>query len=295
MTGHALRRARAYLDMVKIEHTLFAAPFCLSALLVATGGRPSGRLVIWVVVALTAARSAAMAFNRIVDAHWDALNERTCGRHIPRGVITRGAAGAFTVAAVALFVIAAWQLNGVALALSPVALAVILGYSYTKRWTRWSHVVLGLALSIAPVGAWIAARARIELPPLVLAAGVVTWVAGFDILYALQDIAFDRRVGLHSLPAALGPARALWVARLLHALSALALLGFGVAAGLATAYFVGVLLMAALIAYEHTLVRPQDLSRVNTAFFTVNGTVSLVFLAATAVDLYVLGGAGLQP
>jgi len=281
--------------MVKIEHTLFAAPFCLSALLVATGGRPSGRLVVWVVVALTAARSAAMAFNRIVDAHLDALNERTRGRHIPRGVITRGAAIGFTATAAALFVIAAWQLNGLALALSPAALLVVLGYSYTKRWTRWSHMVLGLALSIAPVGAWVAARGKIEFPPLVLAAGVVAWVAGFDILYALQDLAFDRSIGLHSLPAALGPARALWIARLLHALSALALLGFGGVAGLGTAYFVGVLLMAALIAYEHTLVGPQDLSRVNTAFFTVNGTVSLVFLAATAVDLYVLGRAVPRP
>ena len=284
-----------YLEMVKIEHTLFAAPFCLSALLVATGGRPSGRLLFWVVVALTSARSAAMAFNRIVDAPLDALNERTRGRHIPRGVIGRRAAAGFTAAAAALFVIAAWQINDLALALSPVALVVILGYSFTKRWTRWSHLVLGLSLSIAPVGAWIAARAQIELPPLVLAVGVVSWVAGFDILYALQDIAFDRREGLHSLPAALGPWRALWIARLLHAASAMALVGFGLAAGLGAAYFAGALLMAALITYEHALVRPDDLSRVNTAFFTVNGAVSLLFLASTAADIYLTRGATALP
>lgn len=279
------------LELIKFEHSVFALPFALSALLVASAGRPSGWVLGWVIVAMVAARSAAMAHNRLADEKLDAQNPRTRDRHLPRGLVSRGEVWALVVGASAVFVLACAMLNRLCLALSPVALAAVLLYSYTKRFTVLTHYLLGLCLAIAPVGAWIAATGAFALEPLVLAAGVVFWVAGFDIIYACQDYEFDRRAGLYSLPAALGIAPALWAARVGHALSVGFLFAFGALCGLGAAYAAGVALIGLLLLYEHTLVRADDLSRVNVAFFTVNGFISMLFLVATGADL-LLGGAG---
>jgi len=290
-SARPLKRLRLMLGLIKIEHTIFAAPFCLASLLVATGGRPEPRLLLWVVVALTAARASAMAFNRLVDAEHDAANERTKMRHLPTGAVSKAVVSAFTACCVSAFVLASAQLNSMALALSPVALVVILGYSYTKRFTKLSHLVLGLALGIAPMGAWVAARGELSWHPVPLSGAVLLWVAGFDIIYACQDIEFDRKSGLHSIPASLGVAASLWLARVFHVLAIGLLVLFGLVAGLGHAYFAGVCVTALLMAWEHRLVRADDLSKLGTAFFTANGAVSLVILAATAADIYLLQGA----
>ena len=274
------------MGMIRIEHTLFAMPFCLAALLVASNGRPGWPLLLWVLVALTSARAAAMTFNRIVDLPYDAGNVRTRQRHLVVGSLSRRFATGFLLVSVAVFVLAAWRINDLALRLSPVALLVVLGYSYTKRFTQLSHFILGLGLSLAPLGAWVAVLGRLEAAPLPLAAGVILWVGGFDIIYACQDADFDRQYGLHSIPARLGVERALALSRLAHFGSVLCLAGFGVTTGLHAAYFAGVTVAGILVVYEHSLVRPDDLTRVNAAFFTMNSIISLLILAATAVDVY---------
>jgi 4-hydroxybenzoate polyprenyltransferase len=266
--------------MIKFSHSVFALPFALSsAALAARGvGLPAGKLL-WILVAMLGARSAAMGWNRLADHGLDGRNPRTAGRELPRGALSRAEVWAFVVASSGALVVAAAMLNPLCLALSPVALAIVLGYSYTKRFTSLSHLVLGLALSVAPVGAWIAIRGRLEAVPLVLALAVVTWVAGFDIIYACQDAEFDREEGLFSIPARLGVRRALLVSRLLHLLT-VALLGslFRLAA-LHPVYLAGVGLVALLLAWEHSLVKHDDLSRVDAAFFTVNGWISVLYLA----------------
>jgi 4-hydroxybenzoate polyprenyltransferase len=259
------------LEMIKFQHTVFALPFALMSALVASDGRIGWRTLLWILVAMVGARSSAMTFNRIADRHIDAKNPRTAARAIPAGHVSMVEAWVFLLATTALFFLAAAMLNRLALLLSPMALAVIWGYSLTKRFTPWAHTVLGLSLAIAPVAAWVAVTGQIGFPSLWLAGAVICWVAGFDIIYALQDIEFDRAEGLYSLPSRWGPARALAFSSFLHVVSAACLVGFGIAAHLGAVYYAGCAASAALLAYEHALVHPDDFSRVNAAFFTING------------------------
>ncbi|HSG39254.1 MAG TPA: UbiA-like polyprenyltransferase, partial [Thermoanaerobaculia bacterium] len=280
------RTLSTVLEMIKIEHTLFALPFAFLGMLLAAEGWPSWGTVFWIVVAMVGARSAAMAFNRLVDRRIDAANPRTATRALPAGLVTPGAVAAFTAASAGLLVLAAWRLNPLALALSPLALAILFLYSYTKRFTWGAHLVLGLSLAGAPLGAWIAVRGDVRAAPLLLAGAVLTWVAGFDVLYALQDLEFDRRAGLFSIPARFGVTGALWISALLHAgtLLLLALIPrvySSASGGLGPAYWLGWAGCLALIAYQHWVVRPGDLSRLNAAFFTANGALSVWLFAAT--------------
>ena len=272
---------RTTLDMIKIEHTLFALPFAfLGAVLAAGGTLPTAWQIVWITLAMVGARSAAMAFNRIADRHIDAANPRTRARAIPAGLLSVRFAWAFTIASAALFFLASAMLNRLTLLLSPVALASVLLYSYTKRFTALSHLVLGWCLAIAPTGAWISVRGAIDSPvPLLLSAIVMLWTAGFDVLYACQDFEFDRRAGLHSIPARLGVARALWVSRLLHLVAFSAVVALYLIAGLGWLAFIGVVATAALLVYQHSLVSASDLSRLNAAFFTTNAFVSVILLA----------------
>ncbi len=276
---------RTTLEMIKWEHSVFALPFALCGALLAAGGWPAPRQLAWIIVAMVAARSAAMAFNRLADAALDAANPRTRTRAIPAGTLSRQFVASFVVVSCAIFVLAAAQLNRLALYLSPVALAVVLLYSYTKRFTRWSHLVLGFALGIAPAAAWIAVRGSLDSRILILTAAVTLWVAGFDILYSCQDYDFDRGAGLHSIPRAFGIRRALAIARFLHLLM-LALMGLLVwAFHLGALAAVGVAVVALLLLYEHRLVSPDDLSRLDAAFFTMNGVISIIFFIFVAADL----------
>jgi 4-hydroxybenzoate polyprenyltransferase len=283
-----LARFRVVLQMIKFEHTLFALPFAFMGMLLAAGGWPRWRTVGWIAVAMVGARSAAMGWNRLVDRRIDAANPRTAGRALPAGQVTPAFVAGFVAASAALLVVAAWQLNPLALALSPVALGVLLLYSYTKRFTWASHLVLGLALAGAPLGAWIAVRGDVGAPPLALAGAVLLWVAGFDVLYALQDLEFDRREGLFSVPARFGVRAALWLSALLHAAMLLLLAWLPRLydpPGLGWAYWVGWAGCLALIAYQHTVVRPGDLSRLDAAFFQANGALSVWLFGATAVAI----------
>ncbi len=285
--ARGMRQTKIILEMIKFEHTVFMLPFALMAATLA--GRGHWPLfwhkIGWVLVAMVGARSAAMAFNRIVDRHSDALNPRTARRALPAGELTVPQVVVFTVISAALLVGAADMLNPLALALSPVALIVALGYSYTKRFTAFSHFFLGLALAVAPVGAWIAVRGEINAPALWLGGAVICWLFGFDIIYALQDTEFDRRAGLHSMPAWIGNARALVVSRLAHALMIGLLAMVGVSAHLGPIYFIAVGLVALLIAYEQSLVKPDDLSKLNVAFFTLNGYISVGLFLLTLADV----------
>ncbi len=284
-----LRDVRITLEMIKWEHSVFALPFALCGALLAAGGWPAPRQLAWIIVAMVAARSAAMAFNRLADAELDAANPRTRTRALPAGTLSRRFVTGFVVVSCALFVLAAAQLNLLALYLSPVALAVVLLYSFTKRFTRWSHLVLGFALGIAPAAAWIAVRGALDPRILILTAAVTLWVAGFDILYSCQDCDFDRGAGLHSIPRAFGIRRALTIARLLHLLM-LALLSWLLwAFQLGPLALVGVAVVALLLFYEHRLVSAEDLSRLDAAFFTMNGVISLVFFIFVAADRSIAG------
>jgi 4-hydroxybenzoate polyprenyltransferase len=277
-----------YANFVKLPHTVFALPFALVGVTLASRFVPLTAATLgWVVLAFTAARFAAMGFNRIVDREYDARNPRTRMRELPSGVLGTREAAATVAVASTLFLVAAWRLNPLCLALAPVALAWVFFYSYCKRFTRWSHLVLGLGLAIAPVGGYLALTGRWSAPWWMLCAlalGVATWTGGFDILYALQDTEFDRASGLHSVPAALGTRGAIRVARVLHILSVACLAAAGIGAGAGTLWFVGVAATAALLVYEHTLVHPDDLSKLDAAFFTMNGVISIVFLAFALAD-----------
>ncbi|HYD54880.1 MAG TPA: UbiA-like polyprenyltransferase [Gemmatimonadaceae bacterium] len=274
-------RFTAYVNFVKLPHTVFALPFALVGVTLASWRAPVRLAQIgWVVLAFTAARFAAMGFNRVIDRHLDARNPRTATREIPAGVLSVREAGLAIVAASILFLLAAWRLNPLCLALAPLALAWVLFYSYTKRFTRLAHLVLGLGLGIAPVGGYLAVTGQWSDPWWLLpalAAAVMTWTGGFDILYALQDVAFDRANRLHSIPAAIGERRALAVARVLHAVTVACLALVGVAVGGGWLYALGVMVAAALLVYEHSLVHPDDLSKLDAAFFTMNGVISLCF------------------
>ena len=265
--------------MIKIEHTLFALPFAFLGAVLAANGLPTLRQIVWIIVAMVGARSAAMAFNRIADRHFDARNPRTATRALPAGMLSVGFVWAFTMVSAALFLLAAAMLNRLTLLLAPVALASVLLYSFTKRWTQFSHLVLGWCLSIAPTGAWIAVRGEIgSAVPLLLSLVVLLWTAGFDVLYACQDYDFDLREGLRSIPARVGIARALWISRALHAAAFLALLWLYLSTGLGALAFAGVIATGALLIYQHRLVRADDLARLNAAFFTTNAFVSVILL-----------------
>jgi 4-hydroxybenzoate polyprenyltransferase len=285
--SRALSKISILLEMIKFEHTVFALPFALTSAMLAADGLPAPRILAWILVAMVGARSSAMAFNRIVDIEYDRLNPRTASRALPLGSVSRMEAWAFTLVSAGVFVFAARMLNPLAFALSPVALAVILGYSYTKRFTSLSHLILGLSLGIAPVGAWIAVTGRIELAPVILSATVMFWTAGFDVIYALQDLDFDRRVGLSSIPKTLGPGKGLLVSRAFHVAAACLLVAYGAVLGLGAVYYTGVAFVAVLLAYEQSLVKPSDLSKVNVAFFNANGFVSIGFFAFVLIDLLV--------
>ncbi|MBI4160934.1 MAG: UbiA family prenyltransferase [Acidobacteria bacterium] len=283
--GGTLRRVRALYDLVHFPHTAFALPFAFLGAALAAGEWPSGRQTLWILAAMAGARSAAMAFNRIADLRFDRDNPRTAARPLPSGRLSLAAAWIFLAASAALFAASAAMLNRLALVLSPVALAVLFLYSYAKRFTAWTHLLLGLALAGAPLGGWIAVRGRLDPGALLPAAAVLFWVAGFDVIYSCQDVDFDRRHGLHSLPARLGLRRALLLSRLFHGVMFLLLLALVPAVGLGPAWLAGVLLTGGLLLYEHSLVRPDDLSRVNRAFFAVNGWIGFLLLASVLADL----------
>lgn len=282
-----LERVRTYLSFVRFEHAVFALPFALTSAWVCSRGFPPLRELLWIVVAVIAARSAAMGFNRIVDLEFDKLNPRTKNRELPTGKLTLRQAWAFVAVSAVVFIFAAYQLNWLAFWLSFPTLAWLFGYSYTKRFTDWSHLWLGSALGIAPLGAWIALKGTIELPPLMLMLAVTCWVAGFDIIYATLDEEFDRKMGLHSLVVRYGAKKALWVSRGLHGVFLAALAAFGWVSHLGIVYWLAWLFIVGFIVYEHTLAEPGNPQKVNTAFFTVNGIVSILIFVATAIDFAV--------
>jgi 4-hydroxybenzoate polyprenyltransferase len=287
-------RLRTVLEMIKFEHSVFALPFALTGALLAArashktpSGWPTLRQILWIVLAMVAARSAAMTMNRIADVRYDRENPRTQTRALATGAISLPFAWLFTLAAVALFFLAAWRLNPLALKLAPVALAILFFYSFTKRFTSWSHLFLGFALGVSPAAAWIAIAGGLDLRILILCAAVTLWVGGFDILYACQDVEYDRRSGLFSVPKRFGIAKALLISRVMH-VSVIALLAWLAASfGLPWPAAAGIVVVAALLGYEQSLVRADDLSKLDAAFFTVNGYISLLFLlfwgAAVAV------------
>jgi 4-hydroxybenzoate polyprenyltransferase len=271
--------------MIKWEHSVFALPFAMTGAVLAAGGWPSLRVLGWIVVCMVAARSAAMAFNRLVDARLDAANTRTAMRALPAGALSNRFVGGFVVVSAAVFVLGAAMLNRLTLELAPAALGVVLAYSYMKRVTRWSHMVLGLALGIAPTAAWIAVRGSLDWRIVVLTAAVLLWVGGFDVLYACQDFEHDRKVGLNSVPQAFGLAPAFWIARAMHVGMLLLLCWLIILFGLGKVAMLGVAIVAVLLFYEHSIISPKDLGRMNAAFFTLNGVISVVFFGFVAVDV----------
>jgi 4-hydroxybenzoate polyprenyltransferase len=273
------------LEMIKWEHSIFALPFALTGAVLAAGGWPTGRVLLLIVACMVSARSAAMAFNRLADADLDAANPRTKMRAIPAGALGRGFVGGFTLFMVLVFLACCALLNRMTLELAPIVLIVVLGYSYMKRVTRWSHVVLGLALGIAPTAAWVAVRGSVDPRIIVLTAAVLFWVAGFDVLYACQDFAHDRSVGLFSVPAAFGMETAFTMARTMHVAALILLLWLVKLFALGPVAWVGLAIVAALLIYEHAIVSPTDLRRMNAAFFTLNGVIAVVFFLAFAGDV----------
>ncbi|HXO45235.1 MAG TPA: UbiA-like polyprenyltransferase [Candidatus Cybelea sp.] len=285
-------RIRTVLEMIKFEHSVFALPFALVGALLAAraaGGLPAWRQILWIVVAMVGARSAAMTMNRIADIEFDGRNPRTANRALPTGTLSVAFAWTFTILSSVLLVAAAWQLNPLALKLSPVVLAVLFLYSYTKRFTALSHLVLGFCLGISPAAAWIAIRGSLDWRMLILCAAVTLWVGGFDVLYACQDVDFDRAEGLHSIPKKFGIAVALRIARAMHVLMVALLVWLALSFHLAWPAWAGIGVVAALLAYEHSLVTPNDLSKMNAAFFAVNGYISLLFLLFWGAAVVVMG------
>jgi 4-hydroxybenzoate polyprenyltransferase len=273
------------LEMIKWEHSIFALPFALTGAMLAANGLPRPIQLVWIVVCMVSARSAAMAFNRWADASLDAENPRTKMRAIPAGLLSKGFVGGFTIAMTAVFILGCAALNRLTLFLSPVVLVVLFSYSYMKRFTRWSHLVLGLALGLAPAAAWIAVRGSLDPRILILTVAVMFWVAGFDLLYACQDAMHDRTHGLFSVPATWGIEAAFWMARLLHVLMLGLLVWLVRAFALGNFAWIGVAAVGALLLYEHLIVSPRDLRRLNAAFFTMNGVISMVFFCFVAADL----------
>jgi 4-hydroxybenzoate polyprenyltransferase len=286
-------KTRTTLEMIKWEHSIFALPFALTAAILAAQGQPEaryglppGRIMLWILVAMIAARSCAMAFNRWADAELDEANPRTRNRAIPAGLLSRQFVFGFTCVAALFFVLAADELNPLTLYLSPVVLVVLLGYSYMKRFTRWSHLGLGIALGLAPSAAWIAVRGSLDMRIVVLSLAVTLWAGGFDVLYACQDFSHDRAAGLYSLPQSIGIPGAFFAARAMHLGQLGLLIWFGVLFHFQVLGWLGIVSVAVLLAYEHSLVSPKDLRRLNAAFFTMNGVIATVFLAFVAADVW---------
>jgi 4-hydroxybenzoate polyprenyltransferase len=283
-----LRKLRITLEMIKVEHTLFALPFAFIGALLARKGLPSGWEFGWIVAAMVGGRSAAMTFNRIADFHFDKANPRTSGRALPQGNLSMRFAVVFTILMAALFVFSAWELNPLCFYLSFPTLAILLSYSYTKRFTTLSHLVLGFAVGCAPLAAWLAVRGEFAWPPVLLSAAVMFWVAGFDLIYALQDSAFDRRAKLFSVPAKFGVAPALRISTLFHGATIALLMGTAMLANLGWIAFTGIAIVAGILYWEHRLVTPQDLSRINVAFFNLNGYISILLLLTFAGDILLI-------
>src|SRR4051812_6324940 len=282
-----LSRIRTYLSFVRFSHSVFALPFALAGALLASRHTPITWAVVgWILVAMVAARSAAMGFNRLVDARWDALNPRTANREIPRGAMSQAEAAIFVIVASAAFVFAAWQLNPICLALSPVALGIVFWYSLAKRYTTYTQFFLGLAMAVAPVGGWLAVGGRGGAEPWLLALAIGTWVGGFDVLYACQDLDFDRAHGLRSIPVRFGVPGSLVISRVMHAITMISFIALAWATPLTWIYFAGVALVGALLVYEQSLVRADDLSQVKRAF-DMNGYVGILYLLVLAVSIYV--------
>jgi 4-hydroxybenzoate polyprenyltransferase len=284
------QKLKITLSMIKFEHTLFALPFAFLGAILAADGLPTWRQMLWITVAMVGARSAAMTFNRIVDRDIDAKNPRTAGRELPSGKLSVAFAWAFLYLSIGIFLLASWSLNWLTFALSPVALLFVLGYSYAKRFTSMAHLLLGIALAIAPSAAWIAVRGDLnDEVPILLSLFVVIWTAGFDVLYACQDYDYDRKAGLRSIPARFGIKNALWIARLFHFQAFIVLVILWLATGLLWPALAGVLVVGALFIYQHTMVRANDLSRMNAAFFTANAFVSVILLAAFGSAVFIKG------
>ncbi len=279
-----MRRIRLFLEMIKFEHTVFALPFAYLGMVLAARGWPTWRQFLWITIAMASARTLAMSVNRVADRHLDALNPRTAQRALPRGLLTPGQVWAAAALSLAVFLLAAWQLNDFVLRLALLAVIALVGYSYTKRFTWLSHWLLGITDGAAAAGAWAAIRGSLADPvPWLLWAAVAVWIAGFDLIYACQDVEFDRSMGLHAVPARFGVATALRWAQVCHVLTVVLLAAVGWLAGLGWVYWLGLLVVAALLAYEHSLVRPDDLSRVDVAFFNVNGYISIAAFLATFI------------
>jgi len=282
-----IAKLRTTLEMIKFEHSIFALPFALTGAMLAVRGWPTWRQLLWLIIAMVGARSAAMTFNRIADLKLDALNPRTRMRALPTGQISLRFAVGFTVLSCGLLVLAAHELNPLAFKLSPVALAVLIAYSYTKRFTVLSHVVLGSCLGMSPIAAWIALRGEVSLSVLLLGGAVTLWTAGFDIIYACQDVEFDHALGLHSVPKRYGITAALYASAILHGLMLVLLVTVARRENLGWIALAGLVAVAILLAYEHALVKPSDLSRVNAAFFNVNGYISVLFFLTWATDILI--------
>ncbi|QGG47757.1 4-hydroxybenzoate octaprenyltransferase [Heliorestis convoluta] len=284
-SSNTLKRIKIFMEMIKFEHTIFALPFAYMGALLAQQQIPAWDVLFWITVAMVGARTAAMTLNRMIDRHIDRDNPRTADRAMAKGAIKVGEAWIYTLISFGLLILAAAMLNPLALLLSPLAVFILTIYSYTKRFTWACHIVLGAALAAAPVGAWIGVNGSIEGSIIILGLAVLTWVAGFDILYACQDTEFDRSYGLHSIPARFGIARSLWIARLFHIAAALLLIMTGLLLGLGYWYYIGVLIAIILLIYEHSLVSPQDLSKLDAAFFAMNGYISVTMFFFTLLDI----------
>lgn len=283
-------RITVFLEMIKFSHTLFALPFAFTGALLAARGLPSAAQALWILLAMVGARTAAMGMNRLIDAEIDAHNPRTATRAIPAGQISKGSVAIFIFLSILLLLFAAYRLNPLCLKLSPVALFFLALYSYCKRFTAFAHVILGLCLAAAPIGAWIAIRGEVSLPPIILGAAVLFWVAGFDILYALQDLEFDRSAGLHSIPVSLGVNGSLWLARIFSVIMILLLLWLRLALDMGMPFLCGIGATSLLLFYEHLLLKDGDLGKLNLAFFTMNGYVSIIILIATFAEIFIPGG-----
>jgi len=281
-----MQTVRYFFEAIKFEHTVFALPFAYIAMVLAAGGWPGWRIALWVTLAMVGARTLAMSVNRLADRFSDARNPRTAQRHLPRGLLKPWEVGTWAAASALLLLVSAWQLNPLCLKLAPVAILFLVGYHYTKHFTWTSHWILGFTDGMAAAGGWIAVREAFELPAFLLWFAVTVWIAGFDSIYACQDVEFDRAEGLHSVPARFGIAAALALARGCHALTALALAGVGVAMGLGWLYWIGWLVVAGLLVYEHRLISPTDLSRLDVAFFNVNGYIAVIVFVATVAGLW---------
>lgn len=274
-----------FLEMIKFSHTVFALPFALAGAMLAARGLPGAQQIFWIVMAMVGARTTAMGLNRLVDAEIDARNPRTASRAIPAGLISKGTTLGFILASLALLLVAASQLNPLCLKLAPLAVFFLVLYSYCKRFTSLAHVVLGICLAAAPIGAWIAIRGQIEAPSLILGGAVLFWVAGFDILYSLQDLEFDRKAGLHSIPVLLGVDGSLWAARIFHLVMLGLLLGLLTTMQLGGFFMAGILLAAVMLLYEHWLLRNGNLEKLDAAFFNMNGYISIVILLSTTAEV----------